>query len=168
MNTPEIPVDWTPYLERANEPFALSIFIVYNNMRAALRAALMVERLGKKFHGKMEARLQPLPLEHLKDPASFDRALSDASSADMIIVSICGTECLSAELKKWMTDCTARKRDGDSAVVALFGGMDETEEPNSPRLQFLKKATRGPGRDFFAPRTENEIDAICGAFAMAG
>jgi len=38
-NIPNIPVDWTPYLERANRPFSLSIVIVYNDMHAALRAA---------------------------------------------------------------------------------------------------------------------------------
>jgi hypothetical protein len=167
MNIPEIPVDWTPYLERANEPFTLSIVIVYNNMRAALRAALMVERLGKKFHGKMEPRLQPLPLEHLHDSAKFDRALSDASGADMIIVSLSGPGALPTALQQWITDCTAQKREGDSAVVALLGTMDETEAPDSDRLQFLKKATRGRGRDFFAPQSDREVDAIYSAFAMA-
>src|SRR5476649_767475 len=108
-NTPEIPFEWTPYLERANQPFTLSILIIYNNMGAALRAAHMVERLGKKFEGKMEPRLRPLSVEHLHDQASFDRSLSDAASADMIIVSISGGGSLPATLHKWIADCTAQK-----------------------------------------------------------
>jgi len=168
MNIPEIPVDWTPYLERVNEPFTLSIFIVYNDMRAALRAVQMVECLGKKFHGRMEPRLRPQSLEHLSDPVCFNRSLADAASADMIIVSISGSECLSAELKQWMAECAAQKREGESAMVALLSSQEETDEAGSSRLQFLKMAARGSGMDFFAPHSENEINAIHGAFAMAG
>ncbi len=167
-NSPEIPVDWTPFIEKANEPFPLSIFIVYNNMHAALRAAQMIERLGRKFHGKMEPRLQPLPLDNLRDPACFDRALADAASADMIIVSISGPGALPATLKKWMADCTAQKREGDSAVVALLGSTEEVEETDSPRIQFLKNTARAAGLDFFAPSAPEEADAVLQSFEVVG
>ncbi len=167
-NAHEIPTDWTPFIEKANEPFPLSIFIVYNNMHAALRAAQMIERLGKKFRGKMESRLQPLPLSKLSDPASFDHSLADASSADMIIVSISGPGALPPMLKKWMAECTAQQREGDSAVVALLGSLEATDELDSPRLQFLKNTARAAGIDFFAPRAPEEAEAVFEAFEVVG
>ncbi len=167
-NIPNIPVDWTPYLERANRPFPLSIVIIYNDMHAAVRAAHMLERLGRKFRGKMEPRLQPIQLEQLHDPGCYDHALKNAASADMIIVSISGSGGLPAALKQWVQDCTAQKREGDAAVVALLGSTEQVDAPDSARLQYLRNAARASGLDFFAPRTAENADAVFNSFAMAG
>jgi hypothetical protein len=140
-----------PYLGEANA-FPLSIVVIYNDMHAALRAAQTLERLGKKFFGKLKQRLMPVPVAHLSDPARFDHLLSDASSADMIIVSFNGPSELPVILKKWVEGCLEQKRIGDSAVVALLSSNERLDKPDSPRYQFMKNATRAAGLDFFAPK----------------
>ncbi len=168
---PTIPVDWTPFLDKAGAPFPLSVIVIYNDMHAALRAAQVIERFTKKYQGRMEPRLQPLPLSQLSDPACYDRSLASAASADMIIVSINGPGGLPPALKQWIQDCTTQKREGDSAVVALLGSMDESDPPDSPRLQFLKNAVRRAGLDFFTPtpgQPEVEYASVAPSFEVVG
>jgi hypothetical protein len=136
----------------ANDAFPMSVVIVYNDMHAALRAAHTLERLGRKFRGQMRQRIQPVPVAYLEDPACFNHMLSDAKSADMIIVSYNGLGGLPATLKKWVADCAEQKRDSGTALIALLGSMDQTDAENSPRYQFVRNAARAAGLDFFAPK----------------
>lgn len=154
---PQIPVDWAAALNHTDQPFTISIVIIYNDLPAALRAAQMVERLGQKFKGRMQPRLQPLPLAQLSDPNRYDRSLSDAASAQMIIVSINGPGGLPPLLKGWIHDCTAQKSGGNSTVVALLGSMDEAEDPDSAQFQLHVKGVRKAGLDFFTPRDPQKI-----------
>lgn len=168
---PTIPVDWTPFLDKAKAPFPLSVVVIYNDMHAALRAAQMIEHFGQKYQGKMAPRLQPLPLSQLSDQGCYERSLAAAASADMIIVSINGPGGLPPALKQWIQDCTAQKREGDSAVVALLGSMDESDPVDSPRLQFLKNAVRSAGLDFFTPtpdQPEVEYFPLAQSFEVVG
>jgi hypothetical protein len=142
----------TPYLGEANDAFPMTVVIIYNDMHAALRAAQTLERLGRKFFGKMRQHLMPVPVNQLTDPARFDRLLSDASSADMIIVSFNGHGDFPTILKDWVKNCLTQKREGDSAVVALLSSNERLDAPESPRYQFIKNATRAAGLDFFAPK----------------
>jgi hypothetical protein len=147
-NTPETPFDWTPFLENAKEPFTFSIFIVYNTMRAAVRAAKMIEGLELKFARKIDLRLQSLALESLNDEGCYDRALSYASMADLIIVSASGPASLPPALKKWIAECTAHKREGKATVAALLGSMEEIDEADPLGVQFLKSTARSGDLNF--------------------
>jgi len=160
MNTYQIPGDWTPFLERAHEPFTLSIVIVYNNMSAALRATQVIEEFGRRYRGNMLPRIRPVSLDHLHDSARFDRALTNAATSDLVIVSISGPAALPALLKKWIASCTAHKRENDSTVVALLGTLDDRDEVGTTRLHLLKNSANTAGFDFSPPcEDEAEIEA---------
>ncbi len=131
--------------------FPLTIVVIYNDLAAAMRAAQTLERVGNKFFGRLEQRLMPVPVAHLSDPARFDHLLSDASSADMIIVSFNGPSELPPLLKQWIESCLGQRRSGDSAVVALLSSNERLDAPDSPRYQFMKNAARAAGLDYFAP-----------------
>jgi hypothetical protein len=137
---------------RRNPGHALFVVIVYNDMHAALRAAETFSRHADKFCGQMRQRLMPVPVTQLQDPARFDHLLSDASSADMIIVSFNGPGDFPTTLKKWIADCLAQKRADNAAIVALLSSNERLDAPDSPRYQFLKNATWAAGLNFFAPR----------------
>ncbi len=167
MNSlPILPVDWTPYLESANQSFTLSVVIIYNDMHAAVRAGHLLERFGRKFHGRMEPRIQAMQLDQLHDQGIYNKALKNAASADMIIVSVSGPDSFPGALKQWVQDCTAQQREGDAAVVALLGSTEQVEAPSSPRLQYLKNAARASGLEFYAPRTTDNADAVFHSFAV--
>lgn len=144
----------TPYLGEANDTFPMTIVIIYNDMHAALRAAQTLERLGRKFFGKIRQQIMPVPVSHLSDPVRFDNLLSDASSADMIIVSFNGHSDFPTMLKRWVKNCLTQKREGDSAVVALLSSNERLDSQDTPRYQFMKNATRAAGLDFFAPKPD--------------
>ncbi len=131
--------------------FPLSIVVIYNDLPAALRAAQTLESLGNKFFGKVKQRLMPVPVAQLSDAACFDHLLSDAATADMIIVSLNGPSELPPVLKQWIEVCLGQRQAGNSAVVALLSSHEQVDAPDSPRYQFMKNATRAAGLDFFAP-----------------
>lgn len=146
--------EYTLFRAEANDAFPLYVVIVYNNMHAAMRAAETVDRLSRKFFGQMWQRLLPVPMAQLSDPILFDHLLSDASSADMIIVSFNGPGELPATVKEWVKDCLGQKSEGNSAVVALLSSSEQLDEPETPRYQFMKNAAKAAGLDFFAPKPE--------------
>jgi hypothetical protein len=144
---------------RSWSPVSPSIVIVYNDIHAAWRAAEAVERLARKFRDQKRQWLLPVPIAQLHDPAHFDRLLSDANSAEMIIISFNGAGDLPALLKKWIQDCLTLQREGHAAVVALLSSNQELDPPDSPRYQFFKNAAWAVGLEYVAPRAEASEDA---------
>ena len=113
-----------------------------------------MERLGRKFDDQARPRLLPVPVDHLHDPSLFDRLLSDAHAADLIIVSYNGAGDFPAPLKKWIEDCLLQQREGHAAVVALLGSDEQLDPPDSPRYQFFKNAAWAAGLAFIPPLSE--------------
>jgi hypothetical protein len=131
-----------------------SIVIVYNDIHAALRAAEAVERLGNKFRDRGREWLLPVPVDQLRDPSRFDHLLSDANSADMIIVSFNGVGDFPLPLKKWIEECLTQQRVGHAAVVALLSSNEQLDAPDSPRYQFFKNAAWAAGLEYVTPRPD--------------
>jgi len=139
---------------RRNSSSSPSVVILYNDIHAALRAAEAVERLGAKFRDRGRQWLMPVPVDQLHDSNRFDRLLSDASSADMIIVSYNGLGDFPATLKKWIENCLQLQREGHAAVIAMLSSNEKLDPPDSPRYQFFKSAAWAAGLAFVEPRTE--------------
>jgi hypothetical protein len=139
--------------------YSLGVVIVYNDMHAVLRAVETLDRLGRKFHGEVRQRLLPVPVSHLHDPDRFDHLLSDANSADLIIVSFNDPGDFPATLKQWIRECITQKRESGSAIVALLSSDERLDAPDSPRYQFIKQTAQAAGLDFLAPKSgvEEEI-----------
>ncbi len=131
-----------------------SIVIVYNDIHAALRAAEAVERLGREFRNRGRQWLMPVPVDQLHDTDRFERLLSDANSADMIIISFNGLGDFPLPLKKWIEDCLTQQRVGHAAVVALLSSNEALDAPDSPRYQFFKNAAWAAGLEYVTPRSD--------------
>ncbi|MGA2052245.1 MAG: hypothetical protein ABSH19_02920 [Opitutales bacterium] len=127
----------------------LSVVMVYNDMHAALRAVEAIERIGRKFRGRVRQQIMPAPLSQLHDSSCFERLLYEANMADLLIVSFNGPGDFPAILKKWVEKCFGQKRAGPSAIVALLSSNEPLEAPDSPRYRFLKDATCSAGLNFF-------------------
>jgi hypothetical protein len=138
---------------RENQGQSLTVVIVYNDIHAILRAVETLERMDCKIRSRVQHRLLPVPVTQLNDPSRFDRLLSDANSADMIVVSFNGPADFPANLKKWVENCLAHRRAGESAIVALLSSNERLDAPDSPRYQFLKNIAWASGLEFFAPKT---------------
>jgi len=150
---------------RKNSSSSPSVVILYNDIHAALRAAEAVERLGTKFRDQGRQWLMPVPVDQLRDSSRFDRLLSDASSADMIIVSYNGLGDFPAPLKKWIEDCLKLQREGHAAVIAMLSSNEKLDPPESPRYQFFRNAAWAAGLAFVEPRTE-VVEKSAGHFAL--
>ena len=157
---PPIPAECISCMDRLVGSFPLSIVIVYNDITAALRAAEMVERLGRQCGGKLQPQLKPVRLDTLSDANSYDQAFAESAEASMIIVSVNGGSELPATLKKWVKGCLDQKRHAEAAMVALLGSPEKMDATDSPRLQFLRRAAKAVGLDFFAPGAHGRVPEL--------
>jgi len=127
------------------------VVVVYNDIHAAQRAAEAVEQLVPKFSDQGCEQILPVPVEQLDDPGHFDRLLSYANSADMIIVSYNGVDDFPDPLKKWIVKFLLQQKQGHAAVIALLGANEKLDAPDSPRYQFFKNAAWAAGLAFIPP-----------------
>ena len=163
QHEPQFLDTFSPCTIAAAQSLPLFAVIVYNDMAAALRAAQATERLAKQFAGRMLQRLMPLSVGQLADKGRFDNALSDAASADMIVVSYNGPGELPETLRNWVDNYLNQKREGDSTVVALLSSNEENEDASdSPRLRRMGRAVRAAGLEFFAPNDHLEVPEFTG------
>jgi hypothetical protein len=139
----------------------LNIVIAYDDVPAGQRAMHTLADLGRNFADEMDLGPQLWRFEYLEDPDWRALATADAIKADILIVSTTSKSELPAAVENWLADCFVQKHGTSAAVVALLGAVDNIDEPDSPRFQFIQRAALEAGLDFFAPqpRGQNSLDS---------
>jgi CheY-like chemotaxis protein len=87
----------------------------------------------------------------LENPGWRAEATIDTQRANLLIISTSSKGDLPAAVQEWVRSCLSQKQGHDAVVVALLGPADDTDAPDSPRVQFLRNAAEAAGLDFFAP-----------------
>jgi hypothetical protein len=134
----------------------LNIVIAYDDVPAGQRAMHTLADLGRDFADEMDLGPQLWRFEYLEDPDWRALATVDALKADMLIISTTSKTELPAAVESWLTACLAQKHGTSAAIVALLGTVDNMDEPDSPRFQFLRRVAIEAGLDFFAPRPRKQ------------
>ena len=139
----------------------LNVVIAYDDVPAGQRAMHTLADLGRDFADEVDLGPQLWRFEYLEDPDWRALAAKDAIKADIIIISTTGEGELPAAVESWLAACLTQKHGTSAAVVALLGTVDNMDEPDSPRFQFLQRAAIEAGLDFFAPRPreQNSLDS---------
>ena len=132
-----------------SRPF--NVTIVYDQLAAGQRAMRLFSHLDREH--KSEVSFQPFPwrFDFVADPKLGEFAAADALKADLIIISTTTRSDLPSVVQDWLLACLARMRGRNAAIVALSGTEEQMDQSDSPRLEFLRRAAKNAGLDFFTP-----------------
>jgi hypothetical protein len=153
----KLPPGLTLQRERRDNP-SCNVLIAYDNAAAGLRAMRIFSRLAEDHQGELAFETRIWRFDLLTNPVFRKGADTDAMKADMLVISIGGEADLPAGVRGWLTACLSQKSGEPGAVVALFGTEENEDDPNSPRLKFLKRAAEKAGLHFFAPLPKRKIN----------
>lgn len=94
----------------------------------------VVHVVGEKF------KQCPLPrrFDILEDPDRRAEAAIDSLRADLLIISTRSKGDLPAVVEDWVRTGLSQKRGHAAVVVALLGPVDDTDSPDSSRVEFLR------------------------------
>jgi hypothetical protein len=123
----------------------LTVAVLYNDLRATLRAAYALTWLSSKFHSAADQSVQTIPVKDLEDTDGFASALTEASAADVVVISFNGAGGLPPILETWLEMFLLDKRDTNSAVVALMSAADPRDLAHSARYEFVEKMAKAAG-----------------------
>ena len=127
------------------------VVIAYDDVPAGQRTMHILDRVDHAAGGTL--KLCPLlwRFDILEDPGWRAEATIDTQRANLLIISTSSKGDLSAAVQEWVRSCLSQKQGHAAVVVALLGPADDTDAPDSPRVQFLRNAAEAAGLDFFAP-----------------
>jgi hypothetical protein len=128
------------------------VVVVYDDVPAGNHAIRVLARMFHEPEDKVALRPRLWRFDFLEDTDWLSMALADAVNADIVVISASSPRGLEPSLANWIELCMARKEGSAAAIVVLFGSPESLDGPASPRLQFVEKAARKAGLDFFAPR----------------
>jgi CheY-like chemotaxis protein len=127
------------------------VVIAYDDVPAGQRTMHILDHVEHAAGGTL--KLCPLlwRFDILEDPGWRAEATIDTQRANLLIISTSSKGDLPAAVQEWVRSCLSQKQGHPAVVVALLGPADDTDAPDSPRVQFLRNAAEAAGLDFFAP-----------------
>jgi CheY-like chemotaxis protein len=127
------------------------VVIAYDDVPAGQRTMHILDHVDHAAGGTL--KLCPLlwRFDILEYPGWRAEATIDTQRANLLIISTSSKGDLPAAVQEWVRLCLNQKQGHDAVVVALLGPADDTDAPDSPRVQFLRNAAEAAGLDFFAP-----------------
>ena len=135
-----------------SDPEAKSnVLIAYDDAPAGQRAMNILDNVDHRLDEPMNWYPLLWRFDLLEDPEWRVLATADALRADLLIIAASSQSDLPASVQDWIKDCLTQKHGTAAAVVALLGSAENLDEPDSPRIQFIKSAAARAGLDFFAP-----------------
>ena len=132
----------------------LEIVIVYEDFAAGVRAKRILDRLGAALKPAIEINTGLWKFELLDDPQLREHAASEASKADMIVVSARGDSDLPTAVKNWVERWLAQKGGGLAALVALLDHPPQTDDSSWPAYAYLLQVAGEGKMDFFCKTSD--------------
>ncbi len=127
------------------------VVIAYDDVPAGQRTMHILDHVDHAAGGTL--KLCPLlwRFDILENPGWRAEATNDTQRANLLIISTSSKGDLPAAVQEWIRSCLSQMQGHAAVVVALLGPADDTDAPDSPRVQFLRNAAEAAGLDFFAP-----------------
>ncbi len=138
----------------------MRVVIAYDDLTAGKRAMQVLFDIAKSMGDAIEFEPVPWSFELLSDVNWREVAASEAVKADILIIASSGARPVPSEVARWTEAAIQQKQGTAAAVVALFGSEENPDRDGSPRLEFIQKAAREAGLDFFAPARRLELDEV--------
>ena len=146
----------------------ITVVVAYDDLAAGKRAMRVLAEVARAVGDDLEFQPIPWSFNLLADRDWREVAASEMVKADMLIIATSGQRSLPSEVGRWTEAAIQQKRGRPAAVVALFGPEDNPDPAGSPRLEYIQRAAREAGLQFFAPTARSElIDTIEGIHRRA-
>ncbi len=104
------------------DPITLKVAVIYDDAVAARRAMGLLAMLTKNMSPDVEYYPVLCRFDALENEGARGSSFPEADQADMILVSLHGTESLPVFLVAWIADCRMRKQGEGVAVIVVSGG----------------------------------------------
>lgn len=137
---------------------ALQVVIAYEDIQAGKHAMHVLTTLAKGLGDEIELKPLPWSFDLMADADWLTAATSDAAKADILIIATSGPNPLPPSIGRWAESAIERKRGTATAVVALFGPVENPDGSGSARLEAIHAAALRAGLAFFAPTPRHELD----------
>ncbi len=126
------------------------VVIAYDTPRAARRAMRLVNGIVEPFGREWNVHRNLWRFDILGLPVARRSATADAAKANLLVIATGGDADLSAPVKAWLAEWSAKTNSGASALVALLLLPRTATEGQSSVHRFLQTTARKAGQDFFA------------------
>ena len=129
---------------------AINVAIVYEDYATGLRAKRLYDTLCRQLEPECEVNQSMWKFEVLSIPHLGAVAAEEAAEADLILISLRGDRDLPHGVKDWMETWAGEKAGQSSALVALFGEIEENESQIDTIQTQLRQVARRSEMSFFA------------------
>lgn len=146
MNNPAA----NPALEASHwEPkFPFDLVVAYEDVQTRDRALKLYDHLAQQLLNDYDFQCSWWKFDHLESPALRARATNAAAEANMVILSLRGSNEMPLAYKAWIEDWASRRDHSKAALVALISETNSGAEP-APALAYLQQIARQGHMDFF-------------------
>jgi CheY-like chemotaxis protein len=127
------------------------VVIVYDDAPAGRRAVISLDAVVHKLGGKKRPRPRLWRFDLLEEPEWCATATTEAAQASLLIISATSKGALPTTVQDWVHRWLGQSRGTAAALAALLGPADDTDTPDSPRIQLLRRMVEAAGLSFFAP-----------------
>ena len=130
---------------------AWPVVIAYDDVPAGRRAMHILDTMVDASGERRQLRPLLWRFDILEVTDWRAEATSSTLLANLLIISTSSKGDLPVAVQDWVRSCLTQKQGQPAVVVALLGPADDTDPPDSPRVQFLSNAAAAAGLGFFAP-----------------
>ena len=133
--------------------YPFDLVVAYEDTATRARAMSLHDHLARQLKDDFDFQCAWWKLDHIADDTLREQAVDDATSANMIVLSLrTGTE-LPAAAQQWMEDWSHRRDHRKCALVTLFTD-DGGPSSAPPTFTRLKQIARQAHMDFFTNVTD--------------
>lgn len=122
-------------------PPGLRVVVVYQDTRTWAWAAELCSRVTQGL-GADAASIEAWAVDELGWPQVFPRAVSRATNADAVIVSLHATEPVTPGLRTWIDTWVPQRDRPGGVLIALIGLSGHTGRPSDRPQEYLRAVAR--------------------------
>jgi hypothetical protein len=128
----------------------VNVLIVFDSVLAGKQAKELCDRLGRRLGPEFEIHLCLWKSTILKNSAWSQAAVTEATSAALIIVAVNGEQPLAAPVRSCLQRCASRLHPHGGALVVQLYGILKMDEEVASAYSFLKQLANQTGAAFFS------------------
>jgi hypothetical protein len=110
-------------------PDEIAAVILYDEIASGFRAKDVCDRLAFGLAGNVGLRVSLWRTDVLKDSTESNLALSDAATADLVVLALRSAKLLSKAVREWLENWAAASHAEDAALVVLAGESEGVLSP---------------------------------------
>lgn len=129
---------------------SVKVLLVFDSVLAGKQAKELCDQLGKRLGPEFELHVGLWSTTVLKDSDLAQAAVTEATSAALIIIAVNGDQPLAAPVRSCLHKCASRLHAHGGALVIQLHGILKMDEEVASAYCFLKHLAEQTGVGFFS------------------